>query len=55
MLSFLIFLYIASNTEEPRLLGLAMVPGRHVKSLHVDIDKDYHSALKNILEKPCND
>ena len=25
------------NVEEPRLLGLAMVPGRHVLSMHVDV------------------
>lgn len=24
-------------TEEPRSLGLAMVPGRHIKSLQIDI------------------
>lgn len=43
------------NTEEPRLLGLAMVPGRHVKSLHVDIDADFHSALKSVLQPVSND
>ena len=25
--------------EEPRILGLAMVPGRHIVSIHVDQDR----------------
>lgn len=35
------------NVEEPRLLGLAMVPGRHVLSMHIDA---LHQMDKNGLE-----
>ena len=45
---------IGTSFEDPRILGLAMVPGRHVKSLYVDVDKDFHSALINVLEEPLS-
>lgn len=31
-----------------------MVPGRHVQSLYVDVDKEFHSALINVLEEPLS-
>ena len=30
-----------SSQEEPRILGLAMVPGKHIVTIHVD-DANYH-------------
>jgi len=44
-----------TSLEEPRLLGLAMIPGRHVKSLHADIDNEFHLALKDILKPSVKD
>lgn len=35
--------------EEPRMLGLAMVPGRHIQSLYVDIDPRDCESKQNVL------
>lgn len=37
-----LFVFVVSDSdehEEPRILGLAMVPGHHIVSLHVDEGK----------------
>ena len=51
----LFFVFLETSLEEPRLLGLAMIPGRHVKSLYADIDSEFHSALKDILKPSAKD
>ena len=38
-----------SAGEEPRLLGLAMVPGRHVVSMHVDMNECMRAELQTFL------
>ncbi|KXJ15518.1 N-alpha-acetyltransferase 38, NatC auxiliary subunit [Exaiptasia diaphana] len=30
------------DKEDPRILGLAMVPGRHIKSIEIDLDRKYN-------------
>ena len=47
-----IFLFLSGdeNTEEPRLLGLAMIPGQHVKSMYIDMDKQAQDDLDCILK-----
>ena len=37
-----------SSGEEPRLLGLAMIPGRHVVSMHIDMDKQLEKGIQNL-------
>ena len=39
----------SDDTEEPRLLGLAMVPGRHVVSMHVDMNDYMRGELETFL------
>ncbi|XP_057290426.1 N-alpha-acetyltransferase 38, NatC auxiliary subunit-like [Hydractinia symbiolongicarpus] len=39
------------NAEEPRLLGLAMIPGRHVKTMHVDMDKKTQEDIDFVTKK----
>ena len=35
---FLLFFFVADDKEEPRILGLAMVPGKHIVSIEVDVE-----------------
>ena len=37
-----------SSGEEPRLLGLAMIPGRHVLSMHIDMDKQLEESIQRL-------
>ena len=39
-----------SSGEEPRLLGLAMIPGRHVVSMHIDMDKQLEEGVQKLKE-----
>ena len=32
------FFFVADDKEEPRILGLAMVPGKHIVSIEVDVE-----------------
>ena len=34
------------STEEPRVLGLAMIPGHHIVSIHVDQPKTLNELFK---------
>ena len=36
MINYFVFLIIIDDDEDPRLLGLAMVPGEHIMSICVD-------------------
>ena len=57
----LIFLFSdLSKQEEPRVLGLAMVPGRHIMSMHIDMDGPTQAEIDNIsklpdVTRPCKD
>ncbi|XP_065646242.1 N-alpha-acetyltransferase 38, NatC auxiliary subunit isoform X2 [Hydra vulgaris] len=37
------------KTEEPRILGLAMVPGRHVKTMHIDMTEQVQADMDLLL------
>lgn len=39
--------------EEPRMLGLVMIPGKHIVSIHIDTN-EYESALQVPLNKNLN-
>lgn len=42
--------------EDPRLLGLAMVPGRHIQSMYIDMDRyllEELQQLKNDANTPA--
>ncbi|XP_056637863.1 N-alpha-acetyltransferase 38-B, NatC auxiliary subunit [Diorhabda sublineata] len=39
--------------EEPRMLGLVMIPGKHIVSLHID-SSDYDCGQKDPLTKDIN-
>ena len=36
MAPFSFFFLVADEKEEPRILGLAMVPGKHIMSIEID-------------------
>lgn len=39
----------SGSSEEPRLLGLVMVPGKHIVSVHIDFSGSLNSPLtKNV-------
>jgi len=44
--------YIGNNDsgeiEDPRLLGLAMVPGRHIQSMYIDMDRHLLEELRQL-------
>ncbi|CAH1997907.1 unnamed protein product [Acanthoscelides obtectus] len=37
--------------EEPRMLGLVMIPGKHIVSIHIEMNNGYSSTLYNPLNK----
>lgn len=40
---------------EPRILGLAMVPGKHIMSIHLDDTSSYTSSSKTPVSSPITD
>jgi hypothetical protein len=40
--NFSIFFSLGVDEEDPRILGLAMIPGRHIKSIEIDMDKQFN-------------
>ncbi|KAG5887357.1 hypothetical protein JTB14_018372 [Gonioctena quinquepunctata] len=41
------------SNEEPRMLGLVMIPGKHIVSIHID-PNEYGSGMKNPSIKEVN-
>lgn len=39
--------------EEPRMLGLVMIPGKHIVSIHIDIN-EYEAGMQVPLNKTLN-
>ncbi|KAJ8930335.1 hypothetical protein NQ314_016885 [Rhamnusium bicolor] len=42
-----------SVNEEPRMLGLVMIPGKHIVSVHIDVN-EYEPGMYNPLIKTIN-
>lgn len=43
----------SGDKEDPRILGLAMIPGHHIVSIHVDEDKSSNSILWYLIYIMC--
>nr|CAI5861913.1 unnamed protein product [Callosobruchus analis] len=39
------------TNEEPRMLGLVMIPGKHIVSIHIETNESSSSAVYNPLTK----
>nr|CAH7754125.1 unnamed protein product [Callosobruchus chinensis] len=39
------------TNEEPRMLGLVMIPGKHIVSIHIETNESCNSAMYNPLPK----
>lgn len=57
MAPFSFFFLVADEKEEPRILGLAMVPGKHIMSIEIDeewlkqsLSWNIHQIKKNNLD-----
>ncbi|CAH1997906.1 unnamed protein product [Acanthoscelides obtectus] len=37
--------------HKPRMLGLVMIPGKHIVSIHIEMNNGYSSTLYNPLNK----
>lgn len=44
---------IKSPNEEPRMLGLVMIPGKHIVNIHIDAN-EYDSGVQAHLNKNVN-